>query len=120
MMLLWKKLVIENKSASVAAMAVNQELIKLHWWIGSEIVRRQEVEGWGGQVIERLCKDVQSCFPGLKGFSRSNVFRNNRIPSPPISNIICEIAEKIGEKMDRLDLQFDEAENPSDFSAMPL
>jgi hypothetical protein len=27
-------------------MAVNQELIKLHWWIGAEIVKRQETEGW--------------------------------------------------------------------------
>lgn len=57
-----------------AAIAVNQELIKLHWWIGSEISRRQENEKWGSQVIERLCKDLQSNFPGLKGFSRSNVF----------------------------------------------
>lgn len=58
-----------------AAMSVNQELIKLHWWIGSEIVKRQETESWGSQVIEKLCKDIQSGFPGLKGFSRSNVFR---------------------------------------------
>jgi predicted nuclease of restriction endonuclease-like (RecB) superfamily len=57
-----------------AAMSVNQELIKLHWWIGSEIVKRQEIEDWGSQVIEKLCKDIQSGFPGLKGFSRSNVF----------------------------------------------
>jgi len=58
-----------------AAMSVNQELIKLHWWIGSEIVKRQETERWGSQVIEKLCKDIQSGFTGLKGFSRSNVFR---------------------------------------------
>jgi predicted nuclease of restriction endonuclease-like (RecB) superfamily len=58
-----------------AAMSVNQELIKLHWWIGSEIIKRQETESWGSQVIEKLCKDIQSGFPGLKGFSRSNVFR---------------------------------------------
>ncbi len=64
-----------RESQIKAAMAVNQELIKLHWWIGSEIVKKQEAEGWGGQVIERLCKDVQCSFPGLKGFSRSNVFR---------------------------------------------
>ena len=57
-----------------AAMSVNQELIKLHWWIGSEIVKKQEIEGWGSQVIDRLCKDVQISLPGLKGFSRSNVF----------------------------------------------
>jgi predicted nuclease of restriction endonuclease-like (RecB) superfamily len=63
-----------QESQVKAAMAVNQELIKLHWWIGSEIVKRQESEGWKAQVIERLCKDIQASFPGLKGFSRSNVF----------------------------------------------
>ena len=55
-------------------MAVNQELIKLHWWLGREIVLRQETEKWGSQAIERFCKDLQSHFPGLKGFSRANVF----------------------------------------------
>lgn len=58
-----------RESQIKAAMAVNHELFKLHWWIGSEIVRRQEVEGWKAQVIDRLCKDIQSDFPGLKGFS---------------------------------------------------
>jgi len=55
-------------------MAVNQELIKLHWWLGREIVLRQETEKWGSQAIERFCKDLQSHCPGLKGFSRANVF----------------------------------------------
>lgn len=58
-----------------AALAVNQELIRLYWWIGKEIVARQNQEKWGSQVLEKLCKDVQSDFPGLSGFSRSNVFR---------------------------------------------
>lgn len=34
-----------RESQVKSAMAVNHELIKLHWWIGSEIVRRQKVEG---------------------------------------------------------------------------
>jgi hypothetical protein len=34
-----------RESQIKAAMAVNQELIQLHWWIGSEIVKRQEIEG---------------------------------------------------------------------------
>ncbi len=63
-----------QQSQIKAAIAVNQELIKLHWWLGKEIVNRQEAEKWGSQVIERFCKDIQSGFPGLKGFSRSNVF----------------------------------------------
>lgn len=64
-----------HQSQIKAAVAVNQELIQLHWWIGSEIAKRQEIEKWGSQVIEKLCKDLQSDFPGLSGFSRSNVFR---------------------------------------------
>jgi len=63
-----------QQSQIKAAISVNQELIKLHWWLGKEIVNRQETEKWGTQVIERFCKDIQSGFPGLKGFSRSNVF----------------------------------------------
>lgn len=63
-----------QQSQIKAALAVNQELLKLHWWIGREIATRQETEKWGTHVIERFCKDIQSGFPGLKGFSRSNMF----------------------------------------------
>ena len=63
-----------RESQIKAALAVNQELIRLHWWIGREISMRQAAEKWGSQVIDKLCKDLQSDFPGLRGFSRSNVF----------------------------------------------
>ena len=39
----------------------------------------------------------------------------NRILSPPINITVSEIAEKIGEKMDRLDLLLSTAEQPSNF-----
>lgn len=58
-----------------AAVRVNEELIKLYWEIGREIVDRQEKEAWGTQVIERLAKDLQTAFPGIGGFSRANVFK---------------------------------------------
>ena len=58
-----------------AAIRVNEELIRLYWGIGKDIAERQENDGWGTQVIERLGKDLQSAFPGVKGFSRTNLFR---------------------------------------------
>ncbi len=58
-----------------AAVRVNEELIKLYWEIGCEIVGRQEKETWGTQVIDRLAKDLQNSFPGVGGFSRANVFK---------------------------------------------
>ncbi|MBD2261046.1 PDDEXK nuclease domain-containing protein [Pseudanabaena sp. FACHB-2040] len=56
-----------------AVVAVNQELIFLYWQIGQEILIRQQEEGWGTKVIERLAKDLKREFPDMKGFSRSNL-----------------------------------------------
>jgi predicted nuclease of restriction endonuclease-like (RecB) superfamily len=58
-----------------AALMANRELIRLYWEIGRRIVERQEHEGWGKSVIERLAGDLQKEFPGLQGFSRSNIWR---------------------------------------------
>jgi DUF1016 N-terminal domain len=40
-----------------AALAVNEELIGLYWRIGSEILERQQQEGCGGRVVERLAAE---------------------------------------------------------------
>lgn len=62
------------QSAQVrAALAVNRELILLYWAIGKEILARQQQEGWGTKVIERLAKDLRSAFPHMQGFSRTNL-----------------------------------------------
>jgi predicted nuclease of restriction endonuclease-like (RecB) superfamily len=56
-----------------AALAVNQELVLLYWQIGREILQRQQAEGWGTKVIERIAKDLKREFPEIKGFSRTNL-----------------------------------------------
>ncbi|MEM6255175.1 MAG: PDDEXK nuclease domain-containing protein [Cyanobacteria bacterium P01_D01_bin.156] len=62
------------QSAQVkAALAVNQELILLYWQIGHEILDRQQQEGWGTKVIERLAKDLKRDFPDMTGFSARNL-----------------------------------------------
>jgi predicted nuclease of restriction endonuclease-like (RecB) superfamily len=58
-----------------ASLSVNQELIQLYWDIGRLIVHRQRAEGWDAGVIDRLASDVQKAFPGLEGFSASNISR---------------------------------------------
>ena len=58
-----------------AAVTVNRELIQLYWDIGRLIVERQQREGWGTSVIDRLASDLQKAFPGQKGFSPSNISR---------------------------------------------
>lgn len=56
-----------------ATLAVNRELIALYWQIGQDILVRQDAQGWGAKVIERLAHDLRSAFPDLKGFSPRNL-----------------------------------------------
>ncbi len=58
-----------------ALKAVNQEHIALYWDIGGIIVARQQDKGWGRSVVERLATDLQQEFPGVSGFSASNLWR---------------------------------------------
>ena len=64
------------RSAQYEALkAVNKELVSLYWDIGRMIVERQDVEGWGKAVVEQLATDLRAEFPGVGGFSASNLWR---------------------------------------------
>jgi predicted nuclease of restriction endonuclease-like (RecB) superfamily len=56
-----------------AALSVNRELVLLYWHIGKEILQKQEQEGWGTKVIDRLALDLAREFPEMKGFSPRNL-----------------------------------------------
>ena len=56
-----------------ATLAVNNELVRLYWQIGNEILTRQEKQGWGAKVIERLAHDLRTAFTEMRGFSRTNL-----------------------------------------------
>jgi predicted nuclease of restriction endonuclease-like (RecB) superfamily len=56
-----------------AILAANSEMIKLYWQIGYEILERQNIQGWGAKVIDRLAGDLRREFPEIKGFSTSNL-----------------------------------------------
>ena len=45
----------------------------LYWQIGCDILKRQQAEGWGTKVVAQLARDLKREFPGMKGFSRSNL-----------------------------------------------
>ncbi|MEM9213032.1 MAG: PDDEXK nuclease domain-containing protein [Cyanobacteria bacterium P01_F01_bin.150] len=62
-----------RKAQIKAALAVNQELVLLYWTIGKDILAKQQTEGWGSKVIDRLAKDLKQSFPDIKGFSARNL-----------------------------------------------
>ncbi|HEY5342747.1 MAG TPA: PDDEXK nuclease domain-containing protein [Solirubrobacteraceae bacterium] len=56
-----------------AVLAVNSELIRLYWEIGHEILEREQREGWGAKVINRLAADLRREFPDMTGLSLRNL-----------------------------------------------
>ena len=55
--------------------AVNTALIELYWQIGSYISRKIENAEWGDGVVEQLAAHIARTQPGLRGFTRPNLFR---------------------------------------------
>ena len=56
-----------------ATMLANSEQILLYWDIGHDILAKQNSEGWGTKVVERMSADLKAAFPDMKGWSRSNL-----------------------------------------------
>jgi predicted nuclease of restriction endonuclease-like (RecB) superfamily len=57
-----------------AALSVNQELLRLYWELGKEILEKEKTTEWGDKLIEQLSKDLLAEYPGTKGFSRANLY----------------------------------------------
>lgn len=75
----YKTWVVELKSriqsAQIkAAVSVNRQLLEVYWELGREISEKQKKAKWGDGLIDQLAKDLSGAFPGMKGFSRANLF----------------------------------------------
>lgn len=58
-----------------AYQAVNGELVGLYWELGAYISRKTERAEWGDGVVDRLAAAIVRRHPGLRGFTRANLFR---------------------------------------------
>ena len=63
---------IQKQRVSVV-MNANAGMISLYWNIGRDILAKQEEEGWGAKVIDRMAKDLKEAFPDMSGFSPRNI-----------------------------------------------
>ena len=58
-----------------AYQAVNTTLIDLYWQVGEHISRKMAAAEWGDSVVDRLAAHIARRHPGLRGFTRPNLFR---------------------------------------------
>ena len=58
-----------------AYQAVNTELVTLYWQLGEHISKKIERAEWGDGVVDELAATLARRFPGMRGYTRSNLFR---------------------------------------------
>jgi predicted nuclease of restriction endonuclease-like (RecB) superfamily len=56
-----------------AAVSVNQGLLHLYWELAERIVFKQQESTWGDGFLLQMSRDLQTEFPGMKGFSKRNL-----------------------------------------------
>ena len=58
-----------------AYQAVNAELVALYWQVGEYISRKLASAEWGDGIVDELARFLAQTQPGLRGFTRPNLFR---------------------------------------------
>lgn len=77
-------------------MAANSAMVILYWDIGRLILDRQEREGWGAKVIDRLAADLREAYPDMSGLSPRNLlFMRSFAAAYPESPIVKQLVSQL-------------------------
>lgn len=58
-----------------AYQSVNSELVGLYWSLGEYISKKIAAAEWGDGVVDDLASTLACRYPGIRGYTRSNLFR---------------------------------------------
>ena len=61
-----------------AAVHVNTEMLEFYWSLGRDLVQMKAETQWGTGVVEQLSLDLKDAFPGVKGFSTTNIWYSKK------------------------------------------
>lgn len=93
---------IRKRRISVVLNA-NSSMICLYWNIGRAILKKQEEEGWGAKVIDRMAKDLKDAFPEMSGFSPRNIkYMRKFAESWPDFEIVQQVVAQIPWRTNRM------------------
>ncbi|OGV31173.1 MAG: hypothetical protein A2020_01690 [Lentisphaerae bacterium GWF2_45_14] len=85
-----------RKERLKAVLSANSALVLMYWNIGQSILNRQQNEGWGSKVIDRLSADLRDAFPEMSGFSARNLkYMRKFAESWPEISIVQEVLAQI-------------------------
>jgi predicted nuclease of restriction endonuclease-like (RecB) superfamily len=85
-----------NKARYESFKAVNKHLVDLYYEIGKIITEKEQNGHWGDRIVEKLAKDLQTEFAGVRGFSARNMWNMKKFyerynGSPKLQTLSAEI-----------------------------
>jgi len=77
-------------------LAANSAMVLVYWDIGRTILEKQQQQGWGAKIIDRLSHDLKSAFPDMSGFSPRNLmFMRSFALAYPESEIVKQLVSQL-------------------------
>jgi len=78
-----------------ALQAVNHELVTLYWEVGKVLSAKIETSGWGKKTIEELAAYLKQSQPGLRGFTRPNLYRMRQFYETYPGEIVSPVVRQL-------------------------
>ena len=66
---------IIRQSRQNALRKVNEELINMYWRVGQYLSAESAKASFGDAYIDKVADEIQTAFPGIKGFNRRGLYR---------------------------------------------
>ena len=66
---------IIEESRNNALKRVNEELIRMYWNVGEYLSQESKKATFGDAYIDSVAQEIQTAFPGIKGFNRRGLYR---------------------------------------------
>ena len=71
-------------------------MIGMYWSVGNAILKKQDEEGWGTKVIDRISHDIKVAFPDMSGFSPRNIKNMRRFAAEwPDYEIVQQVVAQL-------------------------
>ena len=98
-----------RQSQLKAMIRVNDEMLRLYWSLGHDIVVRQMDAVWGSGFFKQLSKELKSEFPDMQGFSDRNLYnmkqfylfysQDDKILQQVVAKLENEIRHQVGDEL---------------------
>lgn len=92
-----KLIEIIETSRNNALRKVNEKLIRMYWSVGEYLSAESKNVAFGDKYIDTIAKEIQTIFPGIKGFNRRGLYRMKQFyelfkDNPTVSPLVTQIS----------------------------